>query len=142
MSLWTSAGLWNSRARWKAVWTVSVIAWMACVSTGLAWADENSDLDRIPDAIEDTPQPGDKTANKPAPVADTSWRMFLEDGATGYGYRTVTIPPPGLTQPSWQERLSLDSKGDKVIAPGLHVIHSLRYNLFGEDTLIFPSEQS
>lgn len=146
MSLPTShparSGQINAAALLKAAGAACAIAWMACAGPGLTWADEDADLNRIPDIIEEAPQAADQPGGKPAPVASTSWRMFLEDGVTGYGYRSVLIPPPGQVQPTWQERLSLDSKGDKVIANGLHLIHSLRYNLFGEDTLIFPSEQS
>ena len=109
-----------------------------------ALGDENADLERIPESIQ-SPQPAAESAAASERPADLSWRMFVENSVSGFSYRSdLAVPPPtgGLSEPAWQEWLALDSRGEHVLGGGWRIVHSARYNLFAEDTIVFPSEQT
>lgn len=111
---------------------VCLVSW---AGTTMA-AGEDADLDRIPDSIK-------APAQTAQPIGDPNRKLFIEDAATVYSWHTnLVVPPPPASQPAWQERLSFDARQDWAPAERLHLIFSGRFNAFGQDTIVFPSDQT
>jgi hypothetical protein len=106
-----------------------------------AAADENRDLELIPDAVRNAPAPADQPVAAPrAPATDTSGRIYLENATTGFARRGgLVVPPPGAPPPAWQERVFLDAHTERRLADGLRLTYSGRFNLMAEDDIAFPS---
>jgi hypothetical protein len=103
-----------------------------------ARADENLDLNRIPESVEKSEE-----ASEAPSAANPAWRVYVENAASVYSYHVNELmPPPPMRNPAWQERLSLDSRGETALSPTWRLVHSARLNLFGEDTIVFPSDQT
>jgi hypothetical protein len=100
-----------------------------------AAADENKDLDLIPEAAGQAPQGAGKDA-----AADSRQRVFLENAVTGWASRGgLAVPPPGPPPPDWQERLFLDARTEWHLADGLGATFSDRFNLMAESDVTVPS---
>jgi hypothetical protein len=118
--------------------------WRACllpVFAGLllappaAAANENSDLDLIPEAAGQAP-----AAASPAAAVDPRQRIFLENATTGWTRRGgLAVPPPGQPPPDWQERLFLDARSEWRLADTLGLTYSGRLNLTAESDVPTPS---
>ncbi len=126
-----------SPARWPATGFAVVLA--AAVFFGaLAWGDENSDLDKIPESV----QQAEESPTAPAQPANPRHREFVENAVSSYSWRRVVVPPPSSAQPMWQERLSFDAREEWIPTARLHLFYSGRLNVFAQDDIIFPSEQT
>ncbi|MBV8168109.1 MAG: hypothetical protein JO021_15035 [Alphaproteobacteria bacterium] len=111
-------------------------ALVAVASLAAQAADENRDLDLIPDAA-GTPSP---PAAASAPATDTRERVFLENATTAFFSRGgLAAPPPGAPPPEWQERLFLDARLERPLTDTLGVTYSGRFNLMAQDDITFPS---
>jgi len=100
-----------------------------------AAADENRDLDLIPEAAGQAPE-----AVSPDAAAQSRQRIFLENAGTGWSVRnSFAVPPPGPPPPDWQERLFLDARIEHPLADGLGVTFSDRFNGMAESDVPFPS---
>lgn len=108
-------------------------AWL-CVA-GAARADENSDLNLIPGAVQQAPaQP---------PATPANGRLFLEDAFTLYGTRgglVVPFPPPGPLL--WQNRTSLDGTYQWNLSEALTANFSNRLNLIEWNDSGFPTHKN
>ncbi|HTY68697.1 MAG TPA: hypothetical protein VMH36_18740 [Alphaproteobacteria bacterium] len=104
-----------------------------------ALADENSDLDLIPDAAT---QPQPPAADASAAAAPNQ-RIYLENAFTGTARRgdlPVPFPPP---KPStWQERLFLDARKQWALGDRANVTFSDRFNLRAQDNIDFPGHEN
>jgi hypothetical protein len=103
-----------------------------------AIADENSDLDLIPESVN---QPAPAAGAAPTPTQDARQRIFLEDAATLNSRRAVLIPPPPPASPNWQERLFLDARKEWALGGDASVTYSGRLNLQAQDEPAFPTHQ-
>jgi hypothetical protein len=100
-----------------------------------AAADENKDLDLIPEAAGQAP-----AAASPDAAAAARQRIFLENATTGWSVRnSFAVPPPGTPPPDWQERLFLDARIEHPLADGLSLTFSDRFNAMAESDVSFPS---
>jgi hypothetical protein len=104
----------------------------------VAFADENSDLDLIPEAA--TRPQSSSPAAEPAGAANQ--RIYLENAVTGTarrGGQLVPFPPP---KPStWQERLFLDARKQWALSDNVNFTLSDRFNLRAQDDLDVPSHE-
>lgn len=110
----------------------------ALFPSGLAWSDENSDLDKIPDSV----QQAEESPTAPVQPANPRHREFVENAVGSYSWRSVVVPPPSSAQPMWQERLSFDAREEWIPTSHLHLFYSGRLNVFAQDDILFPSEQT
>ncbi len=117
------------------------VLWLLALLAGAApvLADENSDLDLLPEGLRR------EAPNTPeaAPPADPRRRVFVESASTFYRYREhLAVPPPTQPQPPWQERLSLDTRWQWLPSPSFRMIESARLSGFWEDHVTPGSQQS
>jgi hypothetical protein len=113
---------------------VALLAAWLCVA-GAARADENSDLNLIPGAVQQAP------AQAPATLA--SGRLFLEDAFTLWGTRgnlVVPFPPPGPLL--WQNRTSLDGTYQWNLSEAVTANFSNRLNLTEWNDSGFPTHKN
>lgn len=99
-------------------------------------ADENRDLELIPQAPAAPPSP----AAAPSSAAAGA-RMFLEEAFTQswlQGAAVAFAPPPS----AWQERLLFDARAQWRATPDLTLAYSGRLNLRAEDRLGFPNHEN
>ncbi|MBV8537303.1 MAG: hypothetical protein JO128_17010, partial [Alphaproteobacteria bacterium] len=104
-----------------------------------AFADENSDLDLIPEAAS-KPQPQAPDASA---ASAANQRIYLENAVTGTARRgnlRVPFPPPKPS--SWQERLFLDARKQWALDDRVNFTLSDRFNLRAQDNLDFPSHEN
>ena len=100
-----------------------------------AAADENSDLNLIPGAVQQAPAA--------APATPANGKLFLEDAVSLYGTRgglVVPFPPPGPLL--WQNRTSLDGTYQWNLAPSLTANFSDRLNLTEWNGSGFPDHKN
>lgn len=121
-----------------------MIARMCLVLLGLALADaaaladENSDLDLIPDAATKPHGPAPAT-----PAGAANQRIYLEDAFTAaarHGGLLVPSPPPKPA--AWQEHLFVDARKQWSLDDRLNFTLSDRFNLRAQDTLDVPSHEN
>lgn len=95
--------------------------------------DENSDLALIPSNV--------ATRNEAIPrkTADPGGKLYLEDALTGWTYRSNLSVPAPTSQPSYQDRLSLDADSAWRLSKDLKLGLSDRLNGFAADRTRFPS---
>jgi hypothetical protein len=104
-----------------------------------ALADENSDLNLIPNAALQPQAPA--PAAQPAGAPDQ--RIYLENafvGADRRGGLLVPFPPPD--PPAWQERLFLDARKEWSLDDRLTFTLSDRFNLRDEAGLAAPTHEN
>jgi len=104
-----------------------------------AAAQENRDLDLIPNAVQAAPPP--PAEDKPQ-TSDGGQRIYLENAASLASRRAMLVPLPPPATPDWEERLFLDMRKDWQLAPKLSLAYSGRLNFRAEDTLAFPSHEN
>ncbi|HEV2678700.1 MAG TPA: hypothetical protein VGV37_29500 [Aliidongia sp.] len=105
----------------------------------VALADENSDLDLIPQAAGQPQTPTVAVSPGGAP----NQRLYLENALTGSGPRgglPVPFPPPKPA--TWQERLFLDARKQWVLGDRVTLTLSDRLNLRAESNLDGPGHQN
>ena len=103
-------------------------------------ADENRDLELIPDAAQQTPSTAPVEAAPAPAVTDVHERVYLENAATAWALRHgLAVPPPGQPPPNWQERVFLDARLEASLDDKLRVTYSGRLNAIAEDDISFPS---
>ncbi|MGD0960662.1 MAG: hypothetical protein ABSB19_12720 [Methylomonas sp.] len=100
-----------------------------------ALADENSDLDLIPNASE--------TPLAAAGAADKRQRIYLQNVYTLSSLRSGLITPYPPPAPfNWQERLFLDVRKEWALAERLNLTLSDRFNLRAENDLPAPGREN
>jgi hypothetical protein len=103
-------------------------------------ADENSDLNFIPEAA------GTNSAAPatPAPApASVHGRLYLENAVSLDSLRSaLPVPFPAPAPASWEEELFLDAREEWTIAPHLNLDYSGRLNLRQTDRLPIPSHEN
>jgi len=116
--------------------------WLACglllVCSGVAAADENKDLELIP---EDARAPAAPGAEPPA-TADLRQRIYLGDDLSVSSLRSPSVPFPRPTPPDWQERLFLDLRKQWGLASNLNFTLSDRFNLRAESDIPFAGHET
>ncbi|HLI51816.1 MAG TPA: hypothetical protein VKU87_08465 [Thermomicrobiaceae bacterium] len=117
---------------------------MAMIGIILFWgvaanADENSDLNLIPQGVT---QPQSPTPEPPTASAGNQ-RIYLENAAVASSLRSnllVPFPPP--SPPDWQERLFLDARKQWQVNDQLSFTLSDRFNLRAESDIAVPSHEN
>ena len=116
-------------------------------ATPAAAADENRDLDLIPDAAQQPPAAGTDSGGPPtapsrsAPVVtDARQRIYLENATAAWALRNgLAVPQPGPAPANRQERVFLDARLESNLDDKLSVTYSGRLNAMAEDDIAFPS---
>lgn len=104
------------------------------VAGNLAVADEDKDLDLVPEAL---PQPGAATGDA------IGWKVYVEQALTLQSFRgDPIVPPPPQRQLHWRERLSLDAKRTWLLGPDLNASYSGRLNFLAEEDGPFPTSDN
>lgn len=115
---------------------VTLFASLVCGVPVMA-ADEDKELDLIPDAAQTAPAAADIVTPTPAQ------RNYLENALTGAAPRHgLVVPYPSPTPPSWEDRLFLDSQDVWRLTDGLTFTYSGRFNLRAENSVTFPSHEN
>jgi hypothetical protein len=104
-----------------------------------AIADENQDLELIPNAVQ---APAPPSAAAPGPTRDTRQQIYLENAATVDFRRSVLVPSPPPPPPDWQERLFLDARKEWTVSPDVNLTYSGRLNLEADDVEPFPTHHN
>jgi hypothetical protein len=102
-----------------------------------AAAQENNDLDLIPEAAR-----GEQSPPPDATASGGSQRIYLESASIVQSQRATLVPFPPPATPDWEERLFLDLRKDWHLAPGLSATYSGRFNLRAEDNLPIPTHEN
>jgi hypothetical protein len=103
-------------------------------------AQQNQDLQRIPDAVQVTPP---TTGVPPGPTEVANGRLYIEDAATVWSRRMPIVALPGqVAVPDWQNRTSLDGRYDWTLTPGLDFTLSDRINLIEQSDIDFWSNHN
>jgi hypothetical protein len=105
-----------------------------------AIADENNDLNLIPQGINQPPALAPQTSSP----TDSNQRIYLEDAVVASALRRggllVPFPPP--SPPDWQERLFLDVRKEWKLDDQLNFTLSDRFNLRAESDLPFANHEN
>jgi hypothetical protein len=109
------------------------------LGSAAARADENSDLDLIPEAATKPQSP----APEAAPTGAANQRIYLENAVTGTARRGGQIVPSPPPEPStWQERLFLDARKQWALGDRVNFTLSDRFNLRAQENIDFPSHEN
>jgi hypothetical protein len=115
-------------------------AWVALATLAFAApamaADENKDLDLIPQSAPPSTQP---EAKAPEPSRFTG-RIFIENALGFTSVRDdllVPVPPP--LPPKWEERLLADARVEWTLSPTAFLLYSGRLNILAQEDLGFPN---
>lgn len=105
----------------------------ACLSGVSAQAQENDDLSRIPQAVEQAP------AEPPKPASHGKY--FLEDAFGWFSYRgMLAVPYPGAIPSRWSNRTSFDMLDQWSLSPNLTATLSDRLSMSLADDVSFPNK--
>jgi hypothetical protein len=121
----------------RAVLLLPVLAVLAAP----AMADEDKDLELIPEGTRQAPPP-QRSADEPA-TKDARQTIYLEDAFTANSLRSnllVPAPPPRPT--NWQERLFFDARKEWALGGDVTLAYSGRLNLEAADETPFPTHQA
>ncbi|MDE2162233.1 MAG: hypothetical protein KGJ53_03660 [Alphaproteobacteria bacterium] len=112
----------------------AVAACLALCAVMSALAQENGDLDRIPQAVQDEPV-------APPPDATAHGKYFLEDDFVLSSARgALTVPSPSPSSSDWANRLSFDAFDQWSLGGDLTLTYSDRLSVTEADGIAFPSE--
>jgi hypothetical protein len=101
---------------------------------------QDTDLDRIPKAIQQPPT--NTQATEPSKIG-TGDRLYLENAFSASSQRNnLVVPAPGPPPYSWQERLFLDVRKEWNLADRLGLTYSGRLNFRAENDLNFPTHEN
>ncbi len=95
-----------------------------------AWADENDDLDMIPDAATAAP------SEAPASTAPRG-KFSIENATTATALRPLVVALPGQTPARWQNRTSIDARWHTDLGADVGLTISNRLSLYARDGLVF-----
>jgi hypothetical protein len=109
---------------------------LAASATAQDKADENKDLDLIPQA-----PPAALPDLQPAQAGAPS-KVAVENAYTQSWLRSGVVPFPPPLPPRWEERLLLDIRREWRLDHGVGFAYSGRLNLRAEDGLDFPSHEN
>lgn len=109
---------------------------LLALGSGAALADENQDLNLIPESVTQPP-PAPQAA--PAPTRDARQTIYLENAMTLDSRRGVLVPAPPPPVPDWQERLFLDARKEWALSSDVSATYSGRVNLQADDVEPFPT---
>ncbi len=114
-----------------------LLAVLALAATVPAWAQENSDLDRIPNAIppEDQGAPG-------AALTARRGRYYVEDAAAISLLRHPLVPFPPPRPADWQNRTSLDGIDQWDLDDRLTLTMSDRLSLYEASSIDWGARRS
>jgi hypothetical protein len=113
---------------------------MASAAFGAA-AQENKDLERIPQIPPAQPPGGEAKAAEPHTTR--SGRLYVEDALTLSARRgDLVVPAPPPASPGWQNRTSADVLKQWDLSDSLSATLSDRFNVYLQDDVNFPSRQS
>jgi hypothetical protein len=103
----------------------AALAGVILAATGAArGADENNDIDRLPDGILQAAPPASSDAKN----------VYLEESLTLWRYHShLLVPLPGAPQPRWEERASVDAKLGWDLRPDMRLNYSGRMNFIVDD---------
>src|SRR5262245_33573626 len=119
----------------------SVIAGLIMALAFGARAQENKDLERIPEVVPAQPAEGPPDAAKPRTAR--SGRLYVEDALTLSARRDdLVVPAPPPAPPSGQNRTSVDALKQWDLSEQLSATLSDRFNIYAQDDVNFPSRQS
>ena len=104
-----------------------------------ALADENQDLDLIPESVQ---QPPEEPAVEPAPTRDPRQTIYLESAFTLDAQRSVLVPVPPPATPNWQELIFLDTRKEWTLGSDVSAAYSGRLNLQLLDEAPLPSHEN
>lgn len=85
-------------------------------AAGTAAANEDGDLDLIPQAVREAP-PAPMHAGTPAVAGPNRVRFTLDNAVQFHAYRDPPVPSPAA-QPGWSNLLRLGARGDAALAAG------------------------
>ena len=111
-----------------------MLAWLLIATAPAMAADEDKDLDLIPQAA-----PAAQADAKP-PASRFTRRAFIENALGFTSVRDdllVPFPPP--LPPRWEERLLADARVEYAISPTAFVLYGGRLNLLAQEDLGFPN---
>ncbi len=103
-----------------------------------ALADENQDLNLIPESIRPTQEQPPVEA---VPTRDLRQTIYLEDAFTLDALRSALIPVPPPPVPNWQELVFLDIRKEWALGSDASLTYSGRLNLLAQDELPFPTHE-
>ncbi len=105
-------------------------------------AQENKDLDRIPDMLQqEAPPAAPAEPSGPAPRA-AKGKYYVEDAATATALRHVPVPFPPPQPARWQNRTSFDATDQWDLSPTLTFSLSDRFNVMEQNNFDFPSHEN
>ncbi|MGA7673716.1 MAG: hypothetical protein WCA78_01560 [Rhizomicrobium sp.] len=116
--------------------TAVAFCFVLCVAMP-ADAQENGDLDRIPQAVQN------ELAEPAAPQSNAHGTYYAEDDfalSSARGDLAVAVPPP--TSSDWSNRTSLDAFDQWTLSERLSFTFSDRFSLTEADGIGFPAEAS
>jgi hypothetical protein len=117
---------------------LGIVALPLAFAAAPALADENKDLELIPESVQQAPA---APAVEPAPTRDLRQTIYLEDAFTLDSLRSVLVPVPPPTAPNWQELLFLDIRKEWALGGDVSLAYSGRLNLLAQDELPFPTHE-
>jgi len=112
---------------------------LALLLAAPALADENKDLELIPESVRQAP-PAPETE---AATKDLRQTLYLEDAFTLTMLRSpllVPFPPPA--PPNWEQRHFFDARKEWTLAPDLTATLSDRFNFQVADEQPFPTHEN
>ena len=120
----------------------STIACVLAASASFgAPAQENKDLERIPQIAPIQAPEGQPTAAQPRTTR--LGRVYVEDALALSARRgDLVVPAPPPAPPSWQNRTSADVLKQWDLSESLSATLSDRFNIYWQDGVKFPSRQS
>ena len=102
------------------------------------FADQNSDLDLIPQGQNQPPAQG---AEAPAAIVQNG-RIYIEDAFVASALRGgLSVPSPPPQPPNWQERVFLDVRKEWKLDDRLTFTLSGRFNLRAENDIPVPGHE-
>jgi hypothetical protein len=117
----------------------AVVLLALTVSAPASAADENKDLDLIPQGIPDeTTEPG----TTPPVSAPTRQNLYLENALSLDTRRQSVVPFPPPQPDDWEERLFFDARREWVLGDGVSLALSDRFNFRAESDFDFPSRET
>jgi hypothetical protein len=118
--------------------TLLVVAILAASCIPALAADEDQDLQFIPQAAQQPPQ-----AAPAVTTASGTQHNYLEDAFQETALRPnllVPLPPPDPAR--WEDWLFLDSRDEWQLGDGVHFTYSGRFNFRAADNLPFPTHEN
>jgi len=117
---------------------LGIAALLLALAAAPAFADENEDLNLIPESVRQTPE---ERSAEAVPTRDPRQTIYLEDAFTLDSLRSVPVPAPPPPTPNWQELLFLDVRKEWALGGDASLTYSGRLNLLAQDETPFPTHE-